>query len=536
MERASSESRLSPYLIAALTAGAILLAVVVVDQLEEQRFAKVREARILRSMSNARARLEAELNQRLFLTRGVRAYVSTHPNISVSEFHHLAKVLLAQQGTSGIRSIQLAKDTVVSHVYPLQGNQEAIGLELLKLPDQSPAVQRALDGKVTVVAGPVKLVQGGTALIGRTPIYLTPSGGPPYSGIYWGLVTILIDDKAIFSAAGLSDNAEELQYALRGKDGTGAQGEVFFGDPSVFDSINPVLDMAIPGGTWQLTAVPLPGVLAASSNLWLLRIGGGLLAATAGALAYFLTVSHRRRAQQGLRETSRQAEAKFEALAENAQDLIVSADGRGNIIYFNKAAQRVFGYAASEVVGQPLTLLIPDRFRDRTLEAMTRFINEEESSVVGKVLDTIGRKKGGTEFPVELSLGSWTTQEGRFVTGIFRDVTERNQIAAAINEQRAFLRQVIDVDPNFIFAKDRQGRFTLVNQAVADAFNTTVQEVIGKSDTDFNTNVQEVESFRRMDWEVMDSLQEQFIPEERITDARGRIRWLQTVKRPIVGA
>ena len=89
---------------------------------------------------------------------------------------------------------------------------------------------------------------------------------------------------------------------------------------------SPLLDIPIPGGTWQLAAIPLPGVLSASSNLWLLRTGGGLLAITAGALAFFATLYNRRRAQERLRETSRQAEAKFEALAENAQDAIVSAD------------------------------------------------------------------------------------------------------------------------------------------------------------------------------------------------------------------
>ena len=97
------------------------------------------------------------------------------------------------------------------------------------------------------------------------------------------------------------------------------------------------------------------------------ELGGGLLAITAGALAFFATLYNRRRAQEKLRETSRQAEAKFEALAENAQDAIVSADSRGNIIYFNKAAQRAFGYEASEVLGKPLTLLMPERFRDQHL-------------------------------------------------------------------------------------------------------------------------------------------------------------------------
>jgi PAS domain S-box-containing protein len=535
MERANSESRLSPYLIAALTAGVILVAVVLVDHLEQQRFDRVREARILRSLSNVRARLESELNERVFLTRGLVAYVSTHPDIGQAQFRHLASVLFAQPGMAGIRSIQLAKNTVVSHVYPIKGNEEAIGLDLLEVPDQSDAVRQALDKKGTVVAGPVKLVQGGTAFISRTPIYMTPLGGSPNSGGYWGLATILIDDEMIFSRSGIAKNIDDLQYALRGRDGMGARGEIFFGNPAVFDSNPSVLDIQIPGGGWQLAAVPLPGVLSASSNLWLLRLGGGLLAFAAGGLGFFATLYSRRRNQERLRNNAMLAEAKFQALAENAQDAIVSADSRGTIIYFNKAAQRSFGYETSEVLGKPLTLLMPKRSGDPHLEAMTQFIAGGEPYSVGRTMDAIGKKRDGAEFPVELSLGSWTTQGEKFVTAIFRDVTERKQIAEAISQQRTFLRQVIDIEPDFIFAKDRQGRFTLVNQAVADAFGTTVQQLIGKTDADLNPNAQEVEFFRQVDLQVMDTLQERFIPEERITDAQGKIRWLQTVKRPIIG-
>jgi PAS domain S-box-containing protein len=232
----------------------------------------------------------------------------------------------------------------------------------------------------------------------------------------------------------------------------------FSADPAIFGSHTPVLDIPIPGGSWQLAAVPLPGVLSRSPNLWLLRTGGGLLAIAAGALAFLATLSNRRRTQETLRETSRQAEAKFEALAENAQDAIVSADSRGNIIYFNKAAQRVFGYQASEVLGKPLTLLMPKRFRDQHIAGMTRFVAREKSYSVARIIDAIGKKKDGAEFPVELSLGSWTTQDEKFVTAIFRDITERRQIVEAVNEQRRFLRQVIDISPNLIFAKDREGR------------------------------------------------------------------------------
>jgi PAS domain S-box-containing protein len=117
-----------------------------------------------------------------------------------------------------------------------------------------------------------------------------------------------------------------------------------------------------------------------------------------------------------------------------------------------------------------------------------------------------------------------------------KEVAERRMTEGELDKQRAFLRQVIDLNPNFIFAKDRDGRFTLVNQAIADAYGTSVESLLGKTDGDFNPNKEEVEWFRRNDLEVMNTLREKFIPEEVITDAKGRVRWLQTIKRPIVSS
>jgi two-component system, cell cycle sensor histidine kinase and response regulator CckA len=101
--------------------------------------------------------------------------------------------------------------------------------------------------------------------------------------------------------------------------------------------------------------------------------------------------------------------------------------------------------------------------------------------------------------------------------------------------QREFLRQIIDLNPSFIFAKDRSGRFTLVNQAVAENYGTTVEDLVGKTDADFNSSPEQVEHFRRDDLEVMDTQREKIVSEEVITDASGRKRHLHTIKRPIVG-
>ena len=110
---------------------------------------------------------------------------------------------------------------------------------------------------------------------------------------------------------------------------------------------------------------------------------------------------------------------------------------------------------------------------------------------------------------------------------------EMRAILQELTRQRAFLRQVIDLTPHFIFAKDRRGRFTLVNQAVADAYGTSVPGLLGKTDADFNPHATEVEHFRGDDLEVLETGRDKLIPEEMITDARGNVRWLETIKRAI---
>jgi PAS domain S-box-containing protein len=149
-------------------------------------------------------------------------------------------------------------------------------------------------------------------------------------------------------------------------------------------------------------------------------------------------------------------------------------------------------------------------------------------------LETRHRSKSGEIYPVEV-VANYILHEGKELDYAFvRDISERKRVEEELQKSHAFLRQVIDIDPNFIFAKDREGRFTLVNKAVADAYGTTVDNLVGKTDADFNSNHAEVASFRQKDLAVMDSLQDLFILEEAITDSAGRLRWLQTVKRPIL--
>ena len=145
--------RFLPLLAALLTSALVLAGVFELDRLERERLTQRNRVETLDRLSIVRSRIESAINARLFLNRGLMSYVSTHPRITVPEFQVFADALIRQQ--KGIRSIQLAKDSIVSHIYPMEGNQAALGLKLLQQPKQRDAVARAIESRNTVVAGPV---------------------------------------------------------------------------------------------------------------------------------------------------------------------------------------------------------------------------------------------------------------------------------------------------------------------------------------------------------------------------------------------
>lgn len=104
-----------------------------------------------------------------------------------------------------------------------------------------------------------------------------------------------------------------------------------------------------------------------------------------------------------------------------------------------------------------------------------------------------------------------------------------------VKRQQAFLRQIVDINPNLVFVKDRQSRYVLANQALADVYCTSVEALIGKTDADFSPKPEEVEIYQQSDQEVIRTLREKVLPAVPLTDGRGRKHWYYTIKRPLVG-
>ncbi len=276
----NNDRQLWPYILIGLSMFFIIGAstelvthLIVSNQQERQR------SSTLEHLATLRARLEGEINSTLHLTRGLIAYVATHPEVDETEFSQLSSEITSVG--RNIRNIGLARNNVITHVFPLAGNEAALGIEYEKIPSQWSAVRRAMDIKGTVVAGPVNLVQGGTAFIARTPIY-TRMG---ISGVlskhkpsYWGVASIVIDSPSLFGAAGIHEQVGDIRLAVRGKDGLGAEGGVIFGSASIFD-MSPVLQsVKLPNGSWQIAAIPSGGWGVAPLALWGPRLTGWAVA------------------------------------------------------------------------------------------------------------------------------------------------------------------------------------------------------------------------------------------------------------------
>ena len=141
------------------------------------------------------------------------------------------------------------------------------------------------------------------------------------------------------------------------------------------------------------------------------------------AIAQARTLDELRRQQDELRAS----ELRFRSVVQSASDAIILSDDKASILFWNQGAEAIFGYREEEMLGSPLELLMPHRYRDAHHAGLERLRVTGKSQLIGRTVELEGLRKDGTVFPLELSLASWSTSEGTFFTGIIRDITERKR-------------------------------------------------------------------------------------------------------------
>ena len=253
---------------------------------EEQMFL-LRE-KVTAEANKVKTALTSEINSSLNLVLGMVGYLNIVDEITDEDFQKIAKVIVRESGI--IRNIALAPANVISYIYPLKGNENALGLDYMKNEEQKDAVLRAINSGSTIIAGPVNLVQGGIGFIARVPIYKGAGKSD-----YWGIASIVVDSIKLYDKSRILHRWHWIEYALKGKDSKGVDGEQFFGKKSIFEKSPVTVRVELSEGSWILAAAPKHGWNNVKpGNILLYRLIGYSIALILSFLLLNQFASHRK--------------------------------------------------------------------------------------------------------------------------------------------------------------------------------------------------------------------------------------------------
>lgn len=458
--------RLRALVFALLAATLVGAAEQAVEHYAQQRNHERERSDTLRRLSALRAGLQRTLNANLFLIRSLGAQIAMRPDLSQQDFVAIASRLADER--HALRTLSAAPAMVSRMVYPLEGNEAALGLDYLNQPALRDAALRARDTGRAVVAGPLALAQGGVGIIAREPVFL-PAERAGGERRFWGLVSAVIDPDSLYAKAGLTNPELGLQVALRAVDGSATRARALIGEPTLFDERPVTLEIALPGGDWQLAAVPREGWERTAPPLTPFRVIGLLVAFAVAALTWRLTRIAQRLAAHN---------AELATLLDTIPDLIWLKDADGAYLAANPPFRQAIGKPARELLGRTDDALLSPELAGRrsaqdraAIEAGAPTLSEERASLPGQsqpvLLETIRAPVRDTDGHL---LG---------VLGIARDITARKRTEAELRESEGRFRSLASVAPVGIFRTDAEGACVYVNPRWSEITGMSLDEARG---------------------------------------------------------
>ena len=261
----------------------LILLGLIFEKLIIDQYVKDQRIEVTDQLSEIKSDIEKVVNLNLNLIEGLTAYISTNPNITQEEFAKLGEEVLRKN--PALRNIAAAPDLVISLMHPIKGNEKAIGLDYRKNEKQRKAALEAIENRATIIAGPLTLIQGGVAFISRTPVYIANNKKEER---LWGLISTVLDAEKFYELTGLNQNKSRLNIGLRGKDSTGKNGAVFYGDPLLFEQDVVTSNINLPHGNWYMVAAPNVGWSKAYPNQAIFRL---VFLIILGVVSYLLVVN-----------------------------------------------------------------------------------------------------------------------------------------------------------------------------------------------------------------------------------------------------
>ncbi|MES2553552.1 MAG: EAL domain-containing protein [Pseudomonadota bacterium] len=407
-----------PVVISLLVALLLIATTVYLNSIETERARQIIRDSVTAEAGLVRTRLESEVNSSVYLSLGLVSYIGANPSFKEDEIARMAGHVLSYG--EHVRNIAIAPANVVKYVFPLQGNEKAVGLRYMDNEEQRDAVLRMMKTRSFVFAGPVTLVQGGKGFINRFPIYTIPNKKLHTSETYWGLVSIVLNADSLLSSSGINNPVSKNAYGLRGKNGLGSQGDLIYGDKEVFNQDPVLLDIVLPGDQhWQLAAMPARG--------WQ-SLQGSMLSNVYTGVGFVLALLLAGLVYKWLKELRdiklRDAQLRLAAsVFHGSNEAIVITDIQDKVVSVNLAFSGLTGFSSPEVEGQMAETVVMKRSTSEELQGIRDSVREE-GYWHG---EAIGARKDGTIYPNSLTIYAVEDEEGEVSHYIytFSDISER---------------------------------------------------------------------------------------------------------------
>ncbi len=412
-----------------------------------------------------RARMEKEITKNLLLVQGTANYIAIAPKITQEIFAKYAKGVLS--GDNLLKNLGAAPDFVMQFVYPLEGNQKIIGINYRSLPKQWEQAKKAKEIRDMVVAGPIKLIQGGTGLIGRAPVFTENNGRMEF----WGIVSSVIDVEKLFAVVGIDDS--NLDIAIRGVNGLGNKGDIFYGSPQLFTDKDTIhMPVMFSSGSWTIAAKPHDGWPKTHPFTLFIHTLLGLLL-TVSIFGVYRVVK-RDLTIQTIQENLNQAQY----IAQLGSWRFEHSDGR---VWWSDETYRIFGVDRDSFVPsiESFMDMVHPEDRKKVQEALEISMN----TCAGYAVDhRIIRPDGEIHYVQERgeTVCLVSKETPTHAMGTVLDVTERALAGEKLRASEEKMRAMAESSYEAVIIIDINDNISFWNSAAEDMFGWKAEEVIGQ--------------------------------------------------------
>jgi len=384
-------------------------------------------ANLLDVLIGKKSKLEKALYSRIYYTRGVAAFVALKPEITNEEFQELAREYI--KGDTVISTMALSKNCIINTIYPLKGHEAALGLNLLEHPERKYIVEKTIQTHQTFIAGPVELIEGGRAFISYTPIFEKKKA---QEGSFWGVTDIVILQKNLFQEANFKTEEGSFEFALRGYNGMGEKGDIFWGNPKVFEN-NPVhIIIDLPIGSWILAAKPIAGwniFPDQDKAISLILIISSLIISI---LIWLFTQSLVK-----IKHNERELKAIFGSM----DNLIIEFNRQGKYIKIAPTNSNLLFKSKDELIGKTLAEVFDKKIATYFMEAIQKCLNTKQVVVIEYPLDIQGKE---TWFTARINYKN----ENSVIYNAY-DVTDKKNDEEVIHQSEIRLKELNGIKDKF---------------------------------------------------------------------------------------